>query len=98
MPLKPPTKEDPVTVLEAGPLRIVRGYEVYHEGEGRIEFIGCVDGPLIKIQTPHTQLLFQVAFVDRLIEALQVQKAAPTAAPGSHDAELAAMGYRPVTR
>lgn len=77
-------------------VRITRGYECFHEGRGVIDFLASPDGPTLEIKAPTGALLFTRETIPEIIAALQALDAISDAAPGAHDAEMQALGYRPV--
>lgn len=88
-----PTREHPAISLKG--VRLMRGYELVRQDTGRVEFLGCHDGPLVELNVCTGQKLrLSVDFVPQLIEALQAVIVPPVAAPGAHDDEIVQMGYR----
>jgi hypothetical protein len=90
--------QGPVVFRVGGtPMVVRRGYEVFDPRLERFVFVGCLDGPMVEIDTPGADgLLMGVNAALSLAAALLEAGAVPIADRGVHDEEIRQMGLQPV--
>lgn len=94
-----PTKEQPRLSHRGTPITMTRGYEVVVPGQDKLDFIGCFDGPTLRLEAPgHVPWLIPVEMLPVVQEMLAAVVLQPVCPADAHDVELAQMGYTRVPR